>query len=83
MVGELQRRLSRAEIAAEIGVEERELDEIASGYVPDEEIAGRLRDLSESGGKSAGMRIPVWAVVLFVVVDAFIFAVLAVVLFLR
>jgi hypothetical protein len=83
MVGELQSHMSRAEIAAEIGVEEQELDEIASGYVPDEEVGDRLRALAEAGGKSPGMRVPVWAIVAFVVFDTLLFAILALVLLLR
>ena len=82
MIGELEARMTRAEIAAAIGVEKREVDEIASGYVPDEEIGDRLRGLAMSGGKRI-MRIPVWAIVLFVAVDALIFGVLAAVLLLR
>jgi hypothetical protein len=79
MVRELQRRMSRAEIAVEIGVEEQELDEIASGYVPDEEIGARLRELTASGGKRQGMRVPVWAVVAFVVFDTLLFVILVLV----
>jgi hypothetical protein len=79
MVSELQRRMSRAEIAVEIGVEEQELDEIASGYVPDEEIGARLRELAASGGKRRGMRVPVWAVVAFVVFDTLLFVILVLV----
>jgi hypothetical protein len=76
MVSELQRGMSRAEIAAEIGVEEQELDEIASGYVPDEEIGARLRELAASSGKRRGMRVPTWAVVAFVVFDTLLFVIL-------
>ena len=49
MIATLEERMSRKEIASAIGVEERELDEIASGYVPDKEIADRLRALAASG----------------------------------
>jgi hypothetical protein len=79
MVRELQRRMSRAEIAVEIGVEEQEIDEIASGFVPDEEIGARLRELAASGGKRQGMRVPVWAVVAFVVFDTLLFVILVLV----
>lgn len=82
MVSELQRRMSRGEIAAEIGVEERELDEIASGYVPDEEIGARLRELAASGGTRRNMRIPVWAVVAFVVFDTLLFGIVLLVFWL-
>jgi hypothetical protein len=74
--------MSRGEIAAEIGVEERELDEIASGYVPDEEIGERLRELAKSGGSRRNMRIPVWAVVAFVVFDTLLFGILLLVFWL-
>ena len=73
MIGKLEAKMTRGEIAAAIGVEKREIDEIASGYVPDEEIGERLRELAASGGKRI-MRVPVWAIVLFVAVDALIFA---------
>ena len=62
MVAELQSRMSRGEIAVAIGVEEQEVDEIASGFVPDEEVGSRLRELAASGGRRSGMRVPVWAV---------------------
>ena len=83
MVAELQSRMSRGEIAVAIGVEEQEVDEIASGFVPDEEVGSRLRELAASGGRRSGMRVPVWAVVTFVVFDTVLFAILAVVLLLR
>ena len=79
MVDDLQRRMSRTEIAVEIGVEEQELDEIASGYVPDEEIGARLRELAASGRKKRGMRVPMWAVVAFVVFDTMLFVILVLV----
>jgi len=73
MIGKLEAKMTRGEIATAIGVEKREVDEIASGYVPDEEIGNRLRELAAGGGKRI-MRVPVWAIVLFVAVDALIFA---------
>ena len=76
MVAELELRMSRGEIAAAIGVEEQEVDEIASGYVPDEEIGARLRELAASGGTRRGMRVPVWAVVAFLVFDTLLFVIL-------
>ena len=83
MVAELQTRMSRGEIAAAIGVEEQEVDEIASGYVPDEEIGLRLRELAASGGKRSAMRVPVWAIVAFVVFDTLLFLILMLVFLLR
>ena len=83
MVNELQTQMSRGEIAAAIGVEEQEIDEIASGYVPDEEIGLRLRELAASGGKRSGMRVPVWAIVAFVIFDTLLFLILMLVFLLR
>jgi hypothetical protein len=78
MITTLEQRMSRQDIASAIGVEERELDEISSGYVPDEEIADRLRALVASGGSGRVMRIPTKAIVIFVIADAVFFAALAV-----
>lgn len=75
--------MSRGEIAAAIDVEEQEVDEIASGYVPDEEIGARLRELAASSGTRRRMRVPVWAVVTFVVFDTLLFAILLLVFLLR
>ena len=83
MVNELQSRMSRGEIATAIGVEEQEVDEIASGYVPDEDVGSRLRELAASGAGRRGMRVPVWAVVAFVVFDTLLFAILLLVFLLR
>ena len=83
MVGTLETRMSRADIAESIGVEEQEVDEIASGYVPDEEIADRLRALFASGGSGRVMRIPTKAIVIFVIADALFFAALAIFLALK
>ena len=83
MVSELQARMSRGEIAAAIGVEEQEVDEIASGYVPDEEVGSRLRELAASGGTRRGMRVPVWAIVAFVIFDTLLFLILMLVFLLR
>ena len=78
MISNLEERMSREDIASAIGVEERELDEIASGYVPDEEIADRLRALAASGVSGRVVRIPTKAIVIFVIADAVFFAALAV-----
>jgi hypothetical protein len=84
MIETLETRMSRRDIASAIGVEEQEVEEIASGYVPEEEVGDRLRELVASGERSRRiMRIPVWAVVMFVVVDSLIFAALAAFLALR
>jgi len=83
MISTLEQRMSRQDIASAIGVEERELDEISSGYVPDEEIADRLRALVVSGTSGRVMRIPRRAMVIFVIADAVFFVALAVFLVLK
>jgi hypothetical protein len=75
--------MSRNDIAAAIGVEERELDEIASGYVPDDDVADRLRSLVSSGTSDRVVRISTKAILIFVIADAVFFAALAVFLVLR
>lgn len=83
MIETLETRMSRRDIASAIGVEGRELDEISSGYVPDAEIADRLRALVASGVSGRVGRLPTKAVVIFVIADAVFFAALAVFLVLR
>jgi hypothetical protein len=83
MISALEQRMSRQDIASAIGVEEQELDEISSGYVPDEEIADRLRALVVSGTSGRVMGIPTRAIVIFVIADAVFFAALAVILVLK
>jgi hypothetical protein len=83
MITTLEGRMSRQDIASAIGVEERELAEISSGYVPDEEIADRLRALVASGAGGRVARLPTKAIVIFVIADAVFFAALAVFLVLR
>ena len=77
MLTTVERRMSRDEIASAIGVEERELDEIASGYVPDEDVADRLRALVSSAASGRVVRISTKAIVIFVIADAVFFAALA------
>ena len=74
MVATLDARMSREEIASAIGVEERELEEIASGYVPDEEIGDRLRTLATTGEVGPARRIPRMWIVAFVAFDMLFFA---------
>jgi hypothetical protein len=83
MLATLEGRMSRTDIASSLGIEERELDEIASGYVPDDDVANRLRALASSGVRGRVLRIPTKAIVVFVIADAVFFAALAVVLVLR
>jgi hypothetical protein len=83
MLATLEGRMSRADIASSLGVEERELDEIASGYVPDEEVANRLRALVASDAPARVVRISTKAIVVFVIADAVFFAAVAVFLIAR
>jgi hypothetical protein len=83
MISNLEQRMSRQDIASAIGVEERELDEISSGYVPDEDVADRLRALVASGARGRVVRIPTKAIVIFVIADAVFFAALAFYLLLK
>ena len=78
MITTLEARMSRDDIASALGVEERELDEIASGYVPDEDVANRLRALVASGTSGRVVRISTKAILIFVIADAVFFAGLAV-----
>lgn len=81
---ELERRLSRHEIAAALEVDERELDEIASGYLPSRDVARRLRALA-AGGAEPGTtrRIPRGVIIAFVAADLLFFGIVAAVVLLR
>ena len=83
MLATLEQRMAREDIAVALGVDQLDLDEIESGYAPNDEVAARLRALASSGASRTVMRIPVWAIVLFVAVDTLIFAGIAVYLFTR
>ena len=47
MVAGLEERMERKDIAAALDVDEKTIDDIASGYVPDAHVAARLRALAE------------------------------------
>ncbi len=83
MLTTLESRMSRRDIASALGVEERELDEIASGYVPDEDVGNRLRALVALGVSGRVVRISTKAILIFVIADAVFFAGLAVFLIAR
>jgi hypothetical protein len=83
MIATLEERMSREDIASALGVDERKLDEIASGYVPDEDVANRLRALVASGVRGRVVRISTKAILIFVIADAVFFAALAVFLVVR
>jgi hypothetical protein len=83
MIATLEGRMSREDIASALGVDERRLDEIASGYVPDEDVANRLRALVASGVSGRVVRISTKAILIFVIADAVFFAAVAVFLLVR
>jgi hypothetical protein len=83
MLATLEGRMSREDIASALGVEERKLDEIASGHVPDDDVADRLRALAASGTSGRIVRISTKAILIFVIADAVFFAALAVFLVAR
>jgi hypothetical protein len=83
MIATLEGRMSREDIASALGVDERKLDEIASGYVPDEDVANRLRALVASGVSGRVVRISTKAILIFVIADAVFFAAVAVFLLVR
>lgn len=85
---ELERRMSRSDIAAALGVGEDALDEIASGYLPAAGVADRLRRLAAGvhatrpvarrAAKISGL-----AAAAFVVTDLIFFSLVAAFVFLR
>ena len=82
----LEERMSRADIAASLGVGERDVDEIASGYLPAQPVADRLRDLAGAAApapKQAPPRLSRTLVVAFVLADILFFAIVAAVVLLR
>jgi DNA-binding Lrp family transcriptional regulator len=83
MITTLEGRMSREDIASALGVDERKLDEIASGYVPEEDVANRLRALVASGVSGRVVRISTKAILIFVIADAVFFAAVAVFLLVR
>ncbi len=78
-----EEKLSRQDIAAVLGVDERRLDDIASGYVPDAETAKRLRDLAASDPERVTTSSRRTLIAAFVAMDLVFFAGLATFLFLR
>ena len=74
--------MGRSDIAAALGVDQKTVDDIASGYVPDEHVAARLRALAEpgEGGDSRSTKVSRRMLMLFVICDAIFFVALAVVL---
>jgi hypothetical protein len=86
MLATVEAQMPRDDIATELGVDESVLDEIASGYVPDAQVADRLRALASDDGSSGGFSrwsMSPRAVVTFVAVDTIVFAIILAVVFLR
>jgi hypothetical protein len=86
MLAAVEAQMPRDDIATELGVDESVLDEIASGYAPDAEVADRLRALASddgSGGGSVRWSMSSRAVVIFVAVDAIVTAAVLAIVFLR
>jgi len=84
MVARLEERMERKDVAAALDVDEKTIDDIASGYVPGEHVAARLRALAEpeTGADSRSPRVSRRMLMLFVICDAIFFVALAVVLLL-
>ena len=86
MLAAVETQLPRDDIATELGVDENVLDEIASGYAPDAQVADRLRALAsddESDGGLSRWSMSPRAVAIFVAVDTIVFAIILAVVFLR
>jgi hypothetical protein len=49
LVATLEERIERKDIATALGVDIKTIDDIASGYVPDDALATKLRALATSG----------------------------------
>lgn len=83
MLAALDGRLTREDIATALGVEEQRLDEIASGYVPDPDVAERLRTLAGTKPDRAIFQSRRMLIVAFVVADLVFFAIVAALVLLR
>jgi hypothetical protein len=83
MLVALEGRLSRADVAAALGVDERRLDEIASGYAPSPDVAERLRSLASSKPDRPTLRDRRTMVIAFVAMDLVFFAGVAAFVLLR
>jgi len=83
MIATVESWMPREKIAEALGVEERELDDIASGGVPGEDVAVRLRALAASDGKrgtfvfTSGRRLTLTGVITFLVMDLIVVAAIA------
>jgi hypothetical protein len=82
MITALETRMPREDIADAIGVDKEKLDEIASGYMPHEDVAMRLRALAE-GAKWRLASKSAKVIAVFVAVDIVFFSILTAVVLLR
>jgi hypothetical protein len=86
MLAKVDAQMPRDDIATELGVDEKVLDEIASGYVPEKEVADRLRTLAADDpgdGGSSGWSMSRRSVVVVVAVDLVVTAIVLGIVFLR
>ena len=84
MLAALEERMLPEDIAVALEVDEQVLDEIASGYVPDEHVAARLKALTAAGGEGfalGGQR--KLLIIAFVAIDLVTFAIVAALVLLR
>jgi hypothetical protein len=86
---ELEQRMPRGDIAAALGVDEDDVAEIASGYLPDADVAARLRRLASSPeaptapATRTAMRLSGTAIAIVILADLVFFALVAAFVFLR
>jgi hypothetical protein len=84
MLASLQERMLPEDIADALEVDEHMLDEIASGYVPDEHVAARLKALTVAGGEGLFLgRRRKFLIIAFVAIDLVFFALVAAFVLLR
>ena len=83
LVAALEEQMERKDIATAIGVDAKTIDDIASGYVPGDELGAKLHALATSGkaDDSGSTKVSRRALTLFVVFDATFFVALGVVIF--
>jgi len=83
LVATLEERIERKDIATAVGVDVKTIDDIASGYVPDDALATKLRALATSGKADdpGSTKVSRRMLTLFVVCDAIFFVALGVVIF--
>src|SRR5262245_55873389 len=78
LLAHTEQRMTRADIADALEVDEQTLDEIASGYMPNERVAARLQELAEDGRRRVRFHarsVSVWLLVAFVACDVLFFGI--------